>query len=251
MALADRYSSPYGRVNPKTFLPTIPLDASPITEDTMLAPDTLRRSAYETTGYTGRAMTFAIVDDLTAPAMREAPPESRPGVIDSDHYAGDIYTHKGIRERAEWVVSMLRELRPDFIAVRGVSGMSIGYAAAALYDIPIVVCRKGEQAHTSQQVHGDVKRAGRYVIVDDFVSSGETVNTIDMMVRRACLGGEPELLAVLCYVPNRDGGVVKVNGRHVPIHQRRRVDRHRPPAATAINRSLCTDSKLSPPSGLC
>lgn len=130
-------------------------------------------------------------------------PAKSVGAIQQAHYAGDIFTQSGIKLRAQRVAGLigLMPVKPDFIALRGVSGLSIGYAAAMLVDILVVFCRKGESSHSHEPVHGQVYRAGTYVIVDDFVSSGETVREIHRMLCK-CIGEEsrePELLAVVTY----------------------------------------------------
>ncbi len=68
----------------------------------------------------------------------------------------------------------------DAIVVRGLSGMLIGPEIAARMDLPLIVCRKGESSHGNSDI--EMSRAMylsnpslRYVILDDFICSGETV----------------------------------------------------------------------------
>jgi hypothetical protein len=66
----------------------------------------------------------------------------------------------------------------DTIAVRGVSGILVGSAVAIALNKHLIVVRKeGDDSHSGVTCEGHLT-ARRYVIVDDFVSSGKTVNTI-------------------------------------------------------------------------
>jgi len=76
----------------------------------------------------------------------------------------------------------------DFIAVQGVSGMSIGFPLAVKLGCPIVVVRKDdEDCHGSRgEVVGrkTIRRDGlhRGLFVDDFVSMGSTRSRVTMGV---------------------------------------------------------------------
>ena len=66
---------------------------------------------------------------------------------------------------------------PKAIVMRGISGMSVGFPLAAQYGCPYVVQRKnGEDCHSGPVV-GAIPdgNGGTVVIIDDFVSSGETL----------------------------------------------------------------------------
>lgn len=66
----------------------------------------------------------------------------------------------------------------EAIAVRGTSGMLFGPLLAHMTRKRLSVIRKpNESAHTSRTLEGVVE-ASRYVIVDDFVSTGQTVSKI-------------------------------------------------------------------------
>jgi orotate phosphoribosyltransferase len=77
---------------------------------------------------------------------------------------------------------ILRALKKDHpfdaIAVRGVSGMALGFALAHKLKVGVICVRKSEtKAHSKLCVEGFVG-AKRYVIVDDLVDNGETVKYI-------------------------------------------------------------------------
>lgn len=95
------------------------------------------------------------------------------------HYANGIYSHESLRRHAEWVIGRLDHIEYDFVAVTGKSGMSVAFAALALRQFDLVTIRKdGEQSHGSQ-VEGEARTMCRYIVIDDFVSSGATLNNIE------------------------------------------------------------------------
>ena len=72
----------------------------------------------------------------------------------------------------------------DAIAFTGVSGMLIGPTICLRLGKPMIVVRKGDldDCHSSNRVEG-FQAAKRYVIVDDFVGSGDTVRRIQEAVK--------------------------------------------------------------------
>jgi adenine/guanine phosphoribosyltransferase-like PRPP-binding protein len=65
----------------------------------------------------------------------------------------------------------------DFIAVSGMSGVVVGAPAALRLHKPLVIVRKESDQnthHVGGTIIGYMQLHGRYVIVDDFVSSGRT-----------------------------------------------------------------------------
>jgi hypothetical protein len=65
----------------------------------------------------------------------------------------------------------------DAIAFRGLSGSLVAPSVALKLGKTLLAVRKEEECHSSRQVEGDLG-ADRYIIIDDFVSSGETINEI-------------------------------------------------------------------------
>lgn len=70
-----------------------------------------------------------------------------------------------------------RKTKFDAIVVRGVSGMVIGSPVAYKLKVPLVIVRKADGNHSGQSVEGYSKFTG-YVIIDDLVASGDTIQTI-------------------------------------------------------------------------
>lgn len=72
----------------------------------------------------------------------------------------------------------------DAIAFRGVSGALIAPSVAATLGKELLLVRKpNERAHTYSKVEGVKGEAQRYIILDDFISAGSTVNSILEAVR--------------------------------------------------------------------
>lgn len=72
----------------------------------------------------------------------------------------------------------LKDVDFEAIAYRGNSGALVAPAVAARMGKRLIMSRKpGENSHSSSHIEGP-KWALRYVIVDDFVSTGRTINTI-------------------------------------------------------------------------
>jgi len=99
------------------------------------------------------------------------------------------YTHGGYLAKAlerdqidEAVDDCVRELkgkRFDTLVFRGVSGMLVGPIVAHLMHKEVIVIRKQTQdySHSARSAEGHVA-AKRYIILDDFISSGNTCRTI-------------------------------------------------------------------------
>jgi len=81
------------------------------------------------------------------------------------------------RETVEIIAQILRHYEFDAIAFRGLSGALFAPTVAMLLDKSLLAVRKGEDCHSSRTVEGDYA-ALTYVILDDMVSSGETIRVI-------------------------------------------------------------------------
>ncbi len=101
----------------------------------------------------------------------------------------------------DWTVSRIREVTPtaQAIAFRGLSGSMVAPIVAHQLDLnPIGIRKPGESSHQGSTVsrvdiHGEEVK--RYVIVDDFVATGDTIRKI--VTNEATQG--LRLLGVFCY----------------------------------------------------
>lgn len=80
------------------------------------------------------------------------------------------------------VIALVNKLKPNALAFRGYSGSSIGCIVSYLTGIPAIYVRKEydkEPTHgTSIEASANYLNLGSYVIIDDFISSGRTVDAI-------------------------------------------------------------------------
>ena len=95
------------------------------------------------------------------------------------------YTWERVEARAHFAASAIAELRErtgsTSVVVHGNSGVSCGFAALMLAteDFNLVLLRKdNDNSHGSPIEGPDGHRLDKYLILDDFVSSGATLNRI-------------------------------------------------------------------------
>lgn len=76
--------------------------------------------------------------------------------------------------------------RYDSIAVTGISGLIIGAPLSILVGKPLVVIRKGNDKEYAHSVrHPGIEDVGkRYLFVDDFISTGETMRRVENALSR-------------------------------------------------------------------
>jgi len=115
-----------------------------------------------------------------------------------------------VRHLAEDIPAVMRTLGAEAIAVRGKSGVAVAHALALLIDIDIAVIRKpGENSHGSlHEGWGMVRNTEHfnYLIIDDFISTGETAQQIiGSMVPHTCVG-------MVCYQDSASDWVLEVRG---------------------------------------
>lgn len=90
------------------------------------------------------------------------------------------------------IINALSRHSFDAIAFRGLSGALFAPTVAMKMGKTLIAVRKKETKHSSRIVEGDYN-AKRYVILDDFVSSGETVRHMldeigDALPDATCIG---------------------------------------------------------------
>lgn len=104
-------------------------------------------------------------------------------------YHGATESLADLEKNVRCVTAGLREHADafDFIAVSGMSGALVGAPAALRLRKPLVVVRKDTDEnlhHAGGTLIGWSEARGRYVIVDDFVSSGRTLDFIRAHIDR-------------------------------------------------------------------
>jgi len=126
-----------------------------------------------------------------------------------------LYDPAKVRKYAKYTLARLVELRKklgDFdVVVHGNSGVSIGFAALALSDATdsfnLCLLRKDNDNSHGAPFEGPANRnVQRYIILDDFVSSGSTVRRIVSKLEELAglrCQGYVECVGVLQYTRSR------------------------------------------------
>jgi orotate phosphoribosyltransferase len=101
----------------------------------------------------------------------------------------------------------IRKERFDTIAVRGISGISIGAILAHQLKKELAIVRKENDSHHTERMVESPFEVARYVIVDDFTSSGETLYHIlrNMQI------SHPNALCLGYLAYKREGGLKDMN----------------------------------------
>lgn len=141
-------------------------------------------------------------------------------------YFASALTHDKYFKICDGLAKIIQEKMADehiekyTIVVRGVSGLLVGpYISAKLKQKFVVVRKPGDSAHCLDPVEG-AKKVRDYIIVDDFVDTGATVNVIHSTMRDVYT--RPNLRGVFCYQKHTCviSAPLKVDGKKekVPIH---------------------------------
>jgi orotate phosphoribosyltransferase len=114
------------------------------------------------------------------------------------------------REAVEKTRRRITRLEFDAVAFTGLSGSVIAGAVVSAMDKYLYCVRKSaENRHSEYQVEGP-STGLRYVVIDDFISTGETIKRIIELVgahtdgQATCVGGVS--LARRCVAPGCAGG---------------------------------------------
>lgn len=124
-------------------------------------------------------------------------------------YLCDVFSPSLFQTLVEETIRKAREIREDdafdTIAFSGTSGCALGFILGHALDVPIICIRRhGEESHyhawreennRAFEGNSDTKR---YLIVDDFIASGNTVNRIMDIIRYNC-GLDAKCVAMLMY----------------------------------------------------
>ena len=150
-------------------------------------------------------------------------------ILSSGYATG--YAAEEVRKRALWAADaigkMMAETGATSVVVHGNSGVSCGFAALLLSDLDfnIVLLRKDNDNSHGAPIEGpDGHHLGRYLILDDFVSSGNTMNRIrdkisSLSIQRWHYGpGEetPECVGIVLYGHHTSTSFTFADGYTVP-----------------------------------
>jgi adenine/guanine phosphoribosyltransferase-like PRPP-binding protein len=109
-------------------------------------------------------------------------------VIKKTGYLSNLFYPKLRQYTISWLISSIKEskLEFDFIAVRGISGVFAGSLVSEVLEKPIAIVRKDDGCHSGYSVEYVLpeKENYKYIIIDDLVSSGNTISTIKNKVNK-------------------------------------------------------------------
>lgn len=122
------------------------------------------------------------------------------------------YRMADVRKRAEYAARAINKMMAatgaTSVVVHGNSGVSCGFAALMLSphaDFNIVLLRKdNDNSHGSPIEGPEGHRLGKYLILDDFVSTGATMNRIRDKItvlrkQSSPVGDAPECVGIVLY----------------------------------------------------
>lgn len=88
-------------------------------------------------------------------------------------------------ERIVWTLTNLKNIEFDAIVVCGASSMVVGLPVAHILDKDVILVRKKkDDSHSTMVVEG--VRPGRYVFIDDLISSGKTLAWVVKAMKAHC-----------------------------------------------------------------
>ena len=133
-------------------------------------------------------------------------------------YLYRILQEGGLKRRALYLQYIIDKYHIDFdsIAIRGNSGAIMGGALSLITNKPLILVRKkDDDNHSVYNVEG-YTGVRRYIIVDDLISTGDTIGHIIADIREH-LHTEAKCVAVLLYSRMCNGCDV-ANKHQVPIY---------------------------------
>lgn len=122
-------------------------------------------------------------------------------------YLTAVYDRKTYKKNLEKAVEVLKEVQKetpfDAIAFTGTSGAAFSYPLAHILDVSLMCVRKqNENSHYARLVEG-YGGSTNFIIVDDFMASGDTLIKIAREIKRFYLDEvkkeKPNLIGTLFY----------------------------------------------------
>lgn len=137
------------------------------------------------------------------------------------------YSQDKVRQKAKFaaaaIASMAQAVNADCVIVHGNSGVSCGFAALMYHNFNLVLLRKdNDNSHGSPLEGPQGHRIQRYLILDDFISSGETVRRVRRKVTELSLQRSdgmdlPECVGIVLYGGYRPEAFTFEDGHSVPV----------------------------------
>lgn len=126
-----------------------------------------------------------------------------------DSYGWSVYSPNEFKKKIDALCRSFNRLliKPDAIAFQGSSGSAIAFPLSYKLKVPIIYIRKPDEHSHGHRLEGNIPKGGiaTYVIVDDLISSGATIQRIYTSIadRATELGCKtPKCTGVFLYSPN-------------------------------------------------
>jgi orotate phosphoribosyltransferase len=121
------------------------------------------------------------------------------GIIQGASHTSHVLNHKIRNKIIIKAVCDLRKIKNEFdsIACCGVSGLMVVPQIAELLNKNILIIRKNEKRYSEFRTEGVAPL--RYVVVDDLICSGTTVNRITRIIKEEY--PRAKSIGVYCYLP--------------------------------------------------
>lgn len=137
------------------------------------------------------------------------------------------YSQDKVRQKAKFaaaaIANMSKAVKADCVIVHGNSGVSCGFAALMYHNFNLALLRKDNDNSHGAPLEGPHRhRIERYLILDDFISSGDTIRRVRRKVTELALQSRagrclPECVGIVLYgIWNMDKFVFE-DGHTVPV----------------------------------
>lgn len=104
--------------------------------------------------------------------------------VSSSHMRQSLQKDKR-HEKIIWALTNLKNIEFDAVVVCGASSMVVGIPVAHILDKDVILVRKKkDDSHSTMVVEG--VRPGRYVFIDDLISSGRTLTWVIKAMKAHC-----------------------------------------------------------------
>jgi adenine/guanine phosphoribosyltransferase-like PRPP-binding protein len=144
-----------------------------------------------------------------------------------------VFELRWVKRLIPRAAKLLKGVEFDAIAFRGMSGCLFAAPLALRLGKSLLMVRKPNQSHTYRIVEGD-KLARTYIIVDDFISTGETMREIVKALSDWADRGNRELRCV---------GVMTARSVHKTYKSDRQTTWPKPYKLASIGKALKGDDK--------
>lgn len=128
------------------------------------------------------------------------PPAKKKAIQIKTQYLDSIYGGhfpEVVPALAKKLKSLRKKLPFDALAITGTSGMGMGFIMSYLLKIPVINVRKKSPSHYRSPIEGAIN-AKRYLILDDFMETGATVDKIRKTIRQE-LKGKSKAVGIFLY----------------------------------------------------